>query len=138
MSAYIVEDKTINRIITFLASDQEASHVKSLLKTQLGLDHNDEKYHENLGTRMFSLNILAVNTLYGVGEAEKFRPLDYKFHYEITDRIQALKSLRCFLYQCYEGEIPESQLFKILDSYAAELAYRIISYLPAYERADRG
>ena len=138
MSAYIVEDKTINRIVTFLASDQEASYAKSILKTEFGLDPNDEKYHEKLGAAMFRLNIAAVNTLYGGGEAEKFRPLDYQFHYEISDRIQALKALRCFLYQCSEGYIPESKFFKILVGYAAGLAYRIVSDLPAYDRADWG
>lgn len=47
-----------------------------------------------------------------------------------------LKSLRCYLYQCCEGDCYESKLYKALDQLSLELAYFIATNQPEYELAD--
>lgn len=48
---------------------------------------------------------------------------------------QFLKSLRCYLYQCCEGDCYESGLYKALDQLSLELAYFIATNQPGYELA---
>ena len=86
---------------------------------------------------MFDLNCEAVDQRYGPGQAEKFRPLDYKFQYlPHANNFQALKSLRCWLYQCSEGNVPETELYKAFDEISAAICYGIVTRLPAYEAAQ--
>lgn len=49
--------------------------------------------------------------------------LNYKHHaYGIA---QFYKSLACFIYQCSEGEVPETELYKMLEEAQDKLAYKI-------------
>lgn len=138
MSAFIVEDKTINTIVTMLKNSEhvlDSSWYKRELKENgFDLDHlgGDEK----LGQAMFKLNVQAITERYGEGEAEKFRKLDYKYslqpHYTV---ISAYKNLRCWLYQCTEGDVPKTPLFKLMHGIADSIADHIVSRLPAYEKA---
>jgi hypothetical protein len=89
---------------------------------------------------MFQLNIDAVNARYGIGEAEKFRELSY--HYKLALPVplaQVLKSLQCWLYQCSEGTIPGTGLYKLFDTdVQMYLMSKIIDTLPEYQRAKWG
>ena len=60
----------------------------------------------------------------------------YRYDCEPCMRLQALKSLRCWLYQCREGDVPESPLYKIFDAYAYQLAYAIVSESKDYAAAE--
>jgi hypothetical protein len=51
-------------------------------------------------------------------------------------RIQVFKSLACFLYQCAEGDIPEtSPLYKALTEAKHLVAESIVHALPEYDQA---
>ena len=133
MSAFIVEDKTINEIVSILHNRDFRAYYLDGILTAAGVDDADPA---ELGARMFELNIESVNERYGDGEAAGFRKLDYKFHWEpMTTNIQALKSLRCFLYQSCEGGCDQRELYKALDKFADSLAYHIVSQLPQYDKA---
>jgi hypothetical protein len=132
MSAFMVQDKTINRIVTWLKTNEESQRFATnhpLLNVESA----------TLGQAMFDLNIQGVNARYGDGEAKKFRPLDYQFKKEIfTNAIQVYKSLGCFLYQCSEGNVPDNPLYKELSEYKNSLARAIVCRLPAYDKAEWG
>ena len=134
MSAFMVLDKTINRVITFLKDDQESKWFRSE-HYSLNSRHTDEEWAE-LGQALFQMNIDGVDSRYGIGEAAGFRPLDYKFSYEFATKIQVLKSLDCLLYQCSEGEVPKTPLFKALNDYSNFLAHSIVGRLPDYDKAE--
>jgi hypothetical protein len=89
---------------------------------------------------MFQLNIKAIDSRYGKGEARQFRPLDY--HYQVTEPVplvQVLKSLQCWLYQCCEGDVPETDLYKLFDNdVQLYLMNEIIDTLPEYRDAYWG
>jgi hypothetical protein len=140
MSAFLVEDKTINYVVNWLRRNiDQFSLIPHKLK-ELGFDTSVAGWAEKLGQAMFQLNIEAVNARYGSGQAEKFRQLDYRFeHTEAVSLVQVLKSLQCWLYQCTEGDAPETELYGLFDSdIQMYLMNKIITALPEYEEADWG
>lgn len=54
----------------------------------------------------------------------------------ITYHYQLLKSLQCFTYQCCEGDVPESDLYKGIEKLADCVGYYIISKMPEYQAAE--
>ena len=133
MSAFLVDTRTIDRILTWLTSEQEAS---GWVRCVLGEAYPWlEGWQTTLGQEMLDLNQLALQQRYG----EKPRRLAYAFHPAPCSTVQAFKSLECWLYQCSEGNVPERKLFKVFhDKVKPVLATVIISQLPEYEAADWG
>ena len=140
MSAFIVADKTINNVVNWL--QREIDHL-SLIPDKLqklGVDTTEDGWAERLGYAMFQLNINAVDARYGNGEAKKFRKLDYRYQVTIpVPLVQVLKSLQCWLYQCSEGAVPETGLYKLFATdIQLYLMSKIIERLPEYQKADWG
>src|ERR687896_1437270 len=80
MSAFMVEDGTINRVITWLSWEVTRSlWLKRKVEESLHLDTTTRNFEEILGHAMFELNIDGVNDRYGEGEAQKFRKLNYHY-----------------------------------------------------------
>jgi hypothetical protein len=143
MSAYMVADQTINQIVNWLGREvAQASGTISLRQKllKLGFDASIAGWAEILGQEMFVLNIQAVDARYGQGEAAKFRKLNY--HYHVTQPVslvQVLKSLHCWLYQCTEGDIPQTALYKLFaNEVQLYLMTEIIDTLPEYQHAVWG
>ena len=134
MSAFMVEDKTINRVVSWLSDDQEGDWIKRRLDIHLADNENSQEFRQSL----FQMNIDGVNARYGEDESKEFRPLEYKFRYELTNQFQVLKSLQCLLYQCSEGDVPETELYKTMKDYEHSMAMRIVRNLPQYDKAQWG
>jgi hypothetical protein len=140
MSAFMVEDKTINTIVNWLTREHfYFSEIPYKLRG-LGFEMAVSGWAEALGQAMFQLNIKAVDARYGQGEAAKFRELNYR--YQVTEPVplvQVVKSLRCWLYQCCEGDVPETGLYQLFDDdIRLYLLNKIITELPEYEKAYWG
>ncbi len=133
MSAYIVEDKTINKVITFLDNDQ---NMRSYLHHNLGLDLDSHEKAFAFGKKLLALNIQAVNERYD--ENKSIVPNGYEFHYELTDQIGAYKALQCLIYQCSEGDIPKTNLYKMLQEISGYMAHSIVSSLQVYKERPWG
>jgi hypothetical protein len=120
MSAFIVADKTINTIVHWVDRALEETYGTITIRQKLleqGFDAVLEGWTERLGYAMFQLNVIAVEARYGSGEAKRFRPLDY--HFEVPEPVpmaQVLKSLQCWLYQCNEGDVPQTALYGLFDN----------------------
>lgn len=136
MSAFIVSDATINQVISFINSDTRNPHIYRPLES-IGLAWDSRDAREDIGNKMFDLNIRGVEARYGEGKAEECRPLNYKYVSEaFASRIQAYKSLQCWLYQCSEGHIPEeSDLWKAFDAVESKMARHIVGRLSEYQNA---
>jgi hypothetical protein len=128
MSAFIVEQTTINRIVTTIGLECHWTVFDDLAELGFGDDL------QALGRAMLNLNVDAVNQRYN----EHTNPLDlpYRFRPEPVTDIQAFKSLECWLYQCTEGNVPQQKLYQVLKAFRHTLANRIVETLPAYEQAD--
>jgi hypothetical protein len=143
MSAFIVADKTINTIVHGLDRALEEAYGTIIIREKLmglGFDASVTGWGERLGYAMFQLNVIAVDARYGIGEAKRFRPLDY--HYEVPEPeplVQVLKSLQCWLYQCNEGDVPHTALYGLFDNEVQlYLMTEIIDALPEYQNAFWG
>lgn len=115
MSAFIVSDKTLHRAVTAMNM------------------HNDVGDLDALGQQMLNLNYEAVRYRYGDRETPP------KYHYEVAkdNNCQLLKSLRCLIYQCSQGSIPEkSLLYREMNERAVALANKIVAQLPDYDKAE--
>ncbi len=96
MSAYIVADETINRVVEWLYWELDKSPwLRDKLEMGSGIDTTTYAWSETLGKAMFQLNIAGVNDRYGDGEAQKFRELNYHYAPAHGSEIQVLKSLQC-------------------------------------------
>jgi hypothetical protein len=148
MSAYMVADKTINRVVYWLYFEvMKSQRLRDKLEKVSGIDTTSYAWAEDLGKAMFALNIAGVNSRYGDGEAGKFRKLNYCYvpshpttlHIDLGKKIQVLKSLQCWLYQCMEGEVVKQPLYQFFhDTVEPHLMSSIISDLPEYREAEWG
>ena len=125
MSAYMVADECINRIVTYIYGprrDWEQRIVQEALDKQ-GLIGDTRE--EQLGNAMFELNANAVEQRYGDGQAKEFRDLDYKFKHDyVGSGYQAYDLLGEWIYQCSEGNVPESsELYKVMDRIYNSMAH---------------
>ncbi len=135
MSAFICSDNTINSITAGMNNKFYKEHVK--LPESL-----KELTPEQIGEKLFELNLAGVYARYdddGGGLVTTESGVETRYRYTMVPsprKIQLLKSLRCLVYQCAEGDIPEtSQLYKELELYSLELAYYIVRDLPEYDEA---
>jgi hypothetical protein len=143
MSTFLVADKTINNIVNWLRRELDETSGTIIIRQklmELGIDPSISGWAEILGYEMFQLNIKAVNSRYGSGEAIKFRPLDYRYEVvEPAPLVQVLKSLQCWLYQCNEGDVPTTALYGLFDNdVQLYLMTEVIDTLPEYQNAVWG
>lgn len=75
MSAYIVADETINRVISFLEADMrsEYTYSKRLILDAAEIDQSDEHWDIKLGYSMAHMNDIAQDARYGA--LRQFREL---------------------------------------------------------------
>lgn len=140
MSAFVVSDSTVNRLVTFLErlphqSQGPLCHLRGAFNVT-----PDKRGHEfawaRLARRMASMNIRAVVSRYE-GRARDMIGDKFEFGWEsCRNPWQVLKSFDCFLYQCSEGDIPDkSELFKRLDKVREDLALLLATSTPQYNAA---
>jgi hypothetical protein len=140
MSAFIVADKTINHIVNWLRSEKFlCPEIPDKFKA-LGIDRAVSGWEAKLGRAMFQLNIRAVDARYGSGQAAKIRKRAYRYHVaEVAPLVQVLQSLHCWLYQCDEGVVPATELYRLFATdVQIYLMDTIITNLPEYEKAKWG
>ncbi len=141
MSAFMVEDKTINRVVSWFRREVATNRHFTLdwLAREYGVDLERAGWDEKLAQAMFQLNCDGVTERYGKGEAEKFRPLNFTYQPEdYSSLVQVLKSLQCWKYQCSEGDVPETKLYQFFEGVEHHLALKIVMNLPEYEKAKWG
>ena len=132
MSSFMVEDKTINRILTFLFWKGKTIYFDSELE-KLGI--TEEEHFNKLGGLMKALNRYAFNYRYNENNNLK-QELSFKWIEEETDIFQVLKSVSCLVYQCSEGNTEKKNLFKFLVKLENALKDKIIDDLPEYKKAE--
>lgn len=130
MSAFIVDDKTINRIVSYILGPC-GEWFKIRLKTFL---KSEEIGPDILGKKMLEMNHEAVEQRYN----QQKREVSYTYQHVVVRKIQVFKSLQCFTYQCSEGNVPEQEFFKLLEELEHNLASEIVSEIKEYQDAEWG
>jgi hypothetical protein len=143
MSAFVVDDRTINRIVTWLelaaySKGNPHWHDAETIRKRLGYNLATPGEAERLANDMFTLNCQAVNQRYSDKPARTdFHPRPFVYKATMPVRvIQALKHLSCWLYQCSEGDIPETEMFQAFDRIRYDVAYQLIARSEDYEKAQ--
>ena len=135
MSAFIVSDKTINKVVGWVNDSQRRQFLEPILKVA-ELNPSDPDWQSKLGAKMFALNVEAVNARYGPAKASDGWSSGYTFAWELATDIQVLKSLSCWLYQCAEGDVPEQPLYKAFHDLEGRMAVGVVEELPAWQHAE--
>lgn len=139
MSAYIVDNITINRIVAMLHEATEfGGEEKRYPKPQNELLIVNYDNEADFGEILYCMNRDAVmeryqddkeGTLPGQKSPFTFQPM------MADNPLQTLKTLQCYLYQCTEGVTVEKHLYKALNQFADEIAIHIVESLPEYKQA---
>ena len=137
MSAFLVADTTLHKILSGIEYELRKSQwLREQCEKELQLDFQDSQWQTHLGQKMWDLNQLSLGYRYGDSPVA----LTYRFLPVLCTPIQAFKALQCWLYQCMEGEIPEtSKLYHFFDKVVVpEWAELLIMRSPEYEQAEWG
>lgn len=132
MSAFVVQNDVINAVVTYLAS-VHASGAKRLILAETGKDLSTRQGRIALGTAMHELNCKSVDVRYGAGDSAG---KGYEYRAKVVDAVQAYKWLRCWIYQCTEGDIEQDPLYITMEKVSDAMAHHIVSSLPRYEQAE--
>ena len=91
-------------------------------------------------------NLNALEARYGQkGAAEMFDGKDYEEGHDIWENrdgvikpwhYQLLKSIQCYLYQCSEGNVPDTPIYKAMEKLEVKLTRFIACNQPEYEKAE--
>jgi hypothetical protein len=85
-----------------------------------------------MGRQLHQLNAEAVSQRYSCNDPVP----EYRYAAFLPSLIQQYKSLACLLYQCTEGNIPQTALYQSMQQRKIELAFEIVANLEEYRRAD--
>lgn len=135
MSAFLVQDSTIDRIVDFcymLTFQREAP--LAYLKSPVVLNNYEDCIE--FGKKLYAMNVVALVARYDT-RAVDLMP-DNGHHYrsgKVPTMGAMLKHLDCYLYQCSEGSVPEEALYVSLDVLRDSLARVIASEAPDYKAA---
>ena len=150
MSSYVVDDETIDTILNFFSACRDGCYIGNVptysiqwqIRHDLG-DYIPEVLNSHdwtkLGQSLMGMNQAAYYARYGDSEGWAGRDV-YQYHFDVCPTlIQAYKAIKCFLYQCSEGNIPEEwQLFKGMDAILRTTAQTIVEHTDEYKKADWG
>ena len=136
MSAFLVGDPTINHIADMMVYGPVSQYISPILP------HLEQKECAN---RLKILNLESLNQRYGDNwddvDAEVSDERFDKYPIRIMNNtpapslIQSLKHVQCYLYQCNEGNVPDSSLYKDVEKLQNGLIWEIISNMKEYNEA---
>jgi hypothetical protein len=130
MSCYIVEELTINEIVTGAWLNP---NTKAFMKDK-GYDLDKLNQRQSLCYDLLEMNKEAYRIRYH-GETIELAE-HYKHKTEMTNKYQILKDAKCLLYQCTEGNITTDDYhYKILENLIWIWTNEILDELPAYQKA---
>jgi hypothetical protein len=132
MSAFIVGTGTMNRVVQAIVHvcpdfDGEPTRPPAVRLQDVGT---------RLGIKLYRLNAEAVRQRYDQSDpVPLFRSTQVEAPRTRKERIACFKALQCLIYQCSEGDVPDTPLYRQLETVRYVLAARIIADLPEYQAA---
>ena len=136
MSAFLVGDPTINHIADMMVYGPVSQYISPILP------HLEQK---ECAKRLKILNLESLNQRYGDNwddvDAEVSDERFDKYPIRIMNNtpapslIQSLKHVQCYLYQCNEGNVPDSSLYKDVEKLQNGLIWEIISNMKEYQES---
>ena len=138
MSAWIVGNESINKMVNSFYWLRENSYLRNELKKKFNLNFeglDDDDLNEELrkfGQLIVNLNQDSINQRY----ESKDKPFKFEFsNVEKLSIYQFLKSVECLTYQSCEGDCEGTALYKFLIRLEDDLRHKIVSSIEEYEQA---
>lgn len=127
MSCFVVENNTLNKIATAVFVTGPWGETREDLAS-LGI-----KTPKQLVDAMYKLNLAAYD--YRYPEDKDIEPAPYSYKKLAGTDTEVYKAVRCWSYQCTEGDIDQDPLYVVMNEYRALLADHIVRNLPEYDAA---
>ncbi len=153
MSAFVCDDKTLNRISNALFyAVKNGGYNKPLPQPDTDLQNIMGDNPAEFGKTIYLMNVNAVeqrypdcernpNNLPGQIDADgnhlpyTFKTVSYSM---MPSAVVLYKSIQSYLYQCNEGDVDQLPLYKALREYKNALASHIVEKMPDYDKAPWG
>ena len=127
MSAFIVSDETMHRVVDAVQESNACLHNMGLTKATKP---------DLIGRALYHINELAVRARYGDNRPPDLTaPQTYRHKPSLSSEVERYKAASCLLYQCSEGDVPETPTFRALADLTRAIGHRIIAQLPEYRAA---
>ena len=134
MSAFIVSEKCISVIIYNLFWNHDFKRYHHIFEDYGYITAED---FDRLAMELFRMNREAVKQRYEEPDDSDYIKIPKSVNWDEgkLDQYQTLKSMHCLRYQCTEGDVPETKLYKFLDEIIDQWADFIIEQIPEYQEA---
>ncbi len=134
MSAYLVSDNVMHDVVAQILELARHQYIEYEFDTKRQVTAADA---DLLGSALLAMNHLALEARY---DDEPPQSVDYTFKAGQASQnlMQRYTSMRCLLYQCSEGDVPQTRLYLFLERLIGATAGNIVCELPAYDRATWG
>jgi hypothetical protein len=139
VSAFMVNTNVMAKVVTATLLNLDTFDGESTCRAALLAAPTDAQKDvgTKIGRKLFLMNRRALHARYGNGE--HLRRPDFVFEkWADATPVEQFRAIRCLLYQCCEGKVPNSRLYDQLNQAAGELAQRIVQDLPDFEKASWG
>lgn len=134
MSAHLVQDKTINIIVTHLFENVNLEWLAREFAEAVPTKVATGDFCRDLGGALFAMNIQAVERRYGEGEAKRFRVLDYSFRPVPATELEVYDAIKELKYQCCEGTVPSAALYRLLTTLKYAVADALVQDMRGREK----
>ena len=139
MSAFIVNTNVTAKVVTAILLNCDTFGGESTCRTALLAAPTDAQ--KAAGTKiiikLFLMNRRALRARYGPRRPSERARVCLR-EMGGCNTVEQFKAMCCVLYQCCEGDVPNSRLYAALNRTAGELAQSIVQDLPEYEKAAWG
>lgn len=134
MSAFIVSNQCMKNIIYNLFWDHEFKRIHTILERN---NYRESEDFDRLAIEFFEMNKEAVKQRYNEKENTDYIKIPDSFNWDggKLNKYQCLKSMECLRYQCSEGNIPKTRLYKFLDNLIITWQSYIMDGIPEYNQA---
>jgi hypothetical protein len=133
MSSYVIDNKCMTRIVEGLFWSYDFKNLYGSLYSEQNLNESED--YEALALRLWDMNERATNARY---KEFNLTPQKFKWNNSQVNPYQILKSMHCLRYQCSEGNIPETDLYKWINKVISCFETFLISKIEDYKNAQWG
>ena len=139
MSAFIVNTNVMAKVVTAILLNFDTFGGEGTCRTALLASPTDAQKAAGtkIGRKLSVMNRGALRARYGRREHLNVPEFVFEKWADATP-VEQFKAMCCVLYQCCEGNVPNSRLYDELNRSAGELAQSIVQDLPEYEKAAWG
>lgn len=151
MSAFMMSNESLAKITAYVH--------RKIVEDKYRLDYIQDirdvcREYEKANNKVVNTGFISDETLYRVLELMNAESLKQRYGDAIEEnisesvpaipfwgylnKVEIYKLLNCYTYQCCEGNVPETKLYKAIKQLETDLCHSIVRAMPEYEAAPWG